>query len=96
MSENTTTTPRPYRVTLFASCMVDQLAPDVGESTVEVLEYLGVTVDFLDDQTYCGQPAFNSGFRSEAYPVAERFIEGTIVTGIHRPLEVHLIILANG
>jgi len=96
MSENTTTRPRPDRVTLFASCMVDKLAPDVGESTVEVLEYLGVTVDFLDDQTCCGQPAFNSGFRSEAYPVAERFIEGTTVTGIHGPLEVHLIILVNG
>ncbi|MBN4064204.1 (Fe-S)-binding protein [Dehalococcoides mccartyi] len=67
--------PRPDKVTLFASCMVDQLAPSVGESTVDVLEYLGVTVDFLDDQTCCGQPAFNSGFRSEAYPVAERFIE---------------------
>ena len=75
MPENTTATPRPDRVTLFASCMVDQLAPDVGESTVEVLEYLGVSVDFLDDQTCCGQPAFNSGFRSEAYPVAERFVD---------------------
>jgi L-lactate dehydrogenase complex protein LldE len=55
--------------------MVDQLAPAVGESTVEVLEHLGVTVQFLDDQTCCGQPAFNSGFRSEALPVATRFIE---------------------
>ena len=75
MPENTTVSPHPDRVTLFASCMVDQLAPNVGESTVEVLEYLGVSVDFLDAQTCCGQPAFNSGFRSEAYPVAERFIE---------------------
>ena len=32
-------------------------------------------VDFLDEQTCCGQPAFNSGFRSEARPVATRFIE---------------------
>ena len=55
--------------------MVDQLAPGVGESTVDVLEYLGITVDFLNDQTCCGQPAFNSGFRSEALPVATRFIE---------------------
>ena len=75
MPKNTTSTTRPDRVTLFASCMVDQLAPDVGESTVEILEYLGVTVDFLDNQTCCGQPAFNSGFRSEAYPVAERFVD---------------------
>jgi L-lactate dehydrogenase complex protein LldE len=55
--------------------MVDQIAPAVGESTVDVLEYLGITVNFLDDQTCCGQPAFNSGFRSEALPVATRFIE---------------------
>ncbi len=75
MPDNTSNLPRPERVTLFASCMVDQLAPSVGESTVDVLEYLGVAVDFLDDQTCCGQPAFNSGFRSEAYPVAERFVE---------------------
>ena len=65
----------PKHVTLFASCMVDQLAPSVGESTVEVLEHLGVNVHFLNDQTCCGQPAFNSGFRSEAHPVAARFIE---------------------
>jgi L-lactate dehydrogenase complex protein LldE len=75
MPENEQTKPRPERVTLFASCMVDQLAPAVGESTVDVLEYLGITVDFLDEQTCCGQPAFNSGFRSEALPVATRFIE---------------------
>jgi L-lactate dehydrogenase complex protein LldE len=75
MPENPSNQPRPDHVTLFASCMVDQLAPAIGESTVDVLEHLGVTVDFLDDQTCCGQPAFNSGFRSEAHPVAVRFIE---------------------
>ncbi len=55
--------------------MVDQLAPDVGEYTVEVLEHLGLQVDFLNEQTCCAQPAFNSGFRSEALPVARRFVE---------------------
>jgi L-lactate dehydrogenase complex protein LldE len=75
MLENPSKQPIPDHVTLFASCMVDQLAPAVGESTVDVLEHLGVTVGFIDDQTCCGQPAFNSGFRSEALPVATRFIE---------------------
>ena len=75
MPENTANSSRPERVTLFASCMVDQIAPTVGESTVDVLEHLGIAVDFLDDQTCCGQPAFNSGFRSESLPVATRFIE---------------------
>jgi L-lactate dehydrogenase complex protein LldE len=75
MPDNSSNPLRPERVTLFASCMVDQLAPSVGISTVDVLENLGVSVDFLDDQTCCGQPAFNSGFRSEAFPVAERFVD---------------------
>ena len=75
MPETSSTRARPERVTLFATCMVDQLAPDIGVSTVEVLEYLGLRVDFVDEQTCCSQPAFNSGFRSEALPVARRFVE---------------------
>ncbi|MDA1279759.1 MAG: (Fe-S)-binding protein [Chloroflexi bacterium] len=75
MPDTSPLTARPLRVTLFASCMVDQLAPGVGFSAVEVLEHLGVQVDFPGDQTCCGQPAFNSGFRSQALPVATRFIE---------------------
>ncbi len=62
-------------VTLFATCMVDQMAPSIGESTVEVLEYLGLQVNFVQEQTCCGQPAFNTGFRSESLPVAQRWLE---------------------
>lgn len=40
----------------------------------EVLERVGYTVDFPEDQTCCGQPAFNSGFRSEARTVARHFL----------------------
>ncbi len=65
----------PRRVNLFVTCLVDQLAPQVGESTVNVLESLGLKVDFLFDQTCCGQPAFNSGFRRDAREVARRFVE---------------------
>ena len=75
MRKNTSTTHKPSSVTLFASCMVDQFAPHIGEHTVDVLEHLGVTVEFASEQTCCGQPAFNSGFRSEAYPVGEKFVE---------------------
>lgn len=66
---------RPNKVTLFSTCMVEQLTPEVGRSAIEVLELLGVDVEYVDDQTCCGQPAFNSGFRSEAHPVAARFVD---------------------
>ncbi len=60
------------QASLFVSCVVDQLFPDVGESTVRVLRRLGVEVDFPAGQTCCGQPAFNSGFWNEAEPLARR------------------------
>ncbi len=75
MSETSNNNLGTRSVTLFATCMVDQISPSVGESTVEVLEHLGLDVKFLDEQTCCGQPAFNSGFRSESEPVAQRFLE---------------------
>lgn len=62
------------RVSLFITCLVDQIFPEVGMSMVSVLRRLGVEVDFPTAQTCCGQPAFNSGFNSEARDLAKRFI----------------------
>jgi len=40
-----------------------------------VLERLGYEVDFPEDQTCCGQPAFNTGYRDEARSVARHFLK---------------------
>jgi len=40
----------------------------------EVLQRIGLDVFFPEEQTCCGQPAFNSGQWQEALPVAERFV----------------------
>lgn len=45
----------------MGTCLCDAFYDDVARATVEVLEYLGVSVMFPDNQTCCGQPAFNSG-----------------------------------
>jgi len=63
------------RVALFVTCMVDQLFPKVGMAMASVLERLGYAVDFPENQTCCGQPAFNSGYRDEARTVARHFIK---------------------
>jgi L-lactate dehydrogenase complex protein LldE len=42
---------------------------------VEVLERIGYAVDFPEDQTCCGQPAFNTGYRAEARQVARHFLK---------------------
>ena len=62
------------KASLFVTCIVDQFYPDVGESTIRVLQGLGVDVDFPEEQTCCGQPAFNSGFWREAAQLARRFL----------------------
>lgn len=41
---------------------------------VKVLRELGVEVDFIEEQTCCGQPAYNSGYQDDAKAVAERFL----------------------
>ncbi len=62
------------RVSLFVTCIVDQLFPRVGLAMAEVLERVGWEVDFPEGQTCCGQPAFNSGYRDEARQVARHFL----------------------
>lgn len=42
---------------------------------VKVLEKAGVTVQYNTNQTCCGQPAFNAGFREEARDVCSKFIK---------------------
>ncbi len=62
------------RVSLFITCLVDQMFPDVGEAMVVTLRRLGVEVSFNERQTCCGQVAFNTGYRPEARSMAEHFI----------------------
>lgn len=64
----------PHRVSLFIPCFVDQLLPEVAVDTVKVLRRIGCAVDFPQDQTCCGQPAFNTGYWNDARPCAERFL----------------------
>lgn len=63
------------RVSLFVSCLVDQLEPQVGLAAATVLERAGCEVEFDPRQTCCGQPAFNSGHRAEAACVARGFLD---------------------
>ena len=68
-------TTAPRSASLFVTCIVDMLYPEIGESVVAILERLGVEVRFPAEQTCCGQPAFNSGHWDEARAIAGRNIE---------------------
>jgi L-lactate dehydrogenase complex protein LldE len=76
------------RVSLFVTCIVDQLYPKVGLAMADVLERVGWQVDFPEEQTCCGQPAFNTGYRREAAEVARHFL------GVFR--EAEYIVIPSG
>jgi L-lactate dehydrogenase complex protein LldE len=62
-------------VTLCVTCIVDQIMPEVGTATVKLLRQAGYKVTFPQEQTCCGQPFFNSGFRPQSIRLAKRLIE---------------------
>lgn len=63
------------RVALFVPCYVDQFYPQVGMASLELLEKLGLAVDFPMGQTCCGQPMANAGFESKGIPAAKNFVK---------------------
>src|SRR5947209_15241082 len=70
----------PARVSIFVTCIVDQLFPQAGIAMATVRERLGFDVHFPEAQTCCGQPAFNSGYRDDARTIARhtlRVLEGS-------------------
>ncbi len=62
-------------VTLFIQCLVDTHYPEVADAMVGVLQRLGISLTCPGDQTCCGQPAFNSGYRRQARIAAQHFID---------------------
>jgi L-lactate dehydrogenase complex protein LldE len=63
------------RVALFVTCLTDTFYPRTGIAMVKVLEHLGCTVEFPQDQTCCGQPMWNNGFHPETRKLARRMCD---------------------
>ncbi len=59
------------RVGLFPTCLVAASAPDIAIAARTLLQQQGHDVILLDAATCCGQPAWNSGQRDAARPVAD-------------------------
>ncbi|WP_265444606.1 (Fe-S)-binding protein [Flexivirga meconopsidis] len=65
----------PGRVALFATCFNDTMWPQTPKATVQLLERLGVDLDFPEAQTCCGQMLTNTGYADEAVPLVRRFVD---------------------
>ena len=69
------------RIQLFITCMIDSLFPQIGEAVFEVLSLSGVEIHFPSDQTCCGQPTYNAGYRDPARKLAKRMIGSLLRSG---------------
>jgi L-lactate dehydrogenase complex protein LldE len=63
------------KVGLFIPCYINQLYPQVGQATLELLEKLNVDVSYPSGQTCCGQPMANSGYEYESEGACNNFVE---------------------
>ncbi|WP_218730257.1 (Fe-S)-binding protein [Brochothrix thermosphacta] len=54
------------KVTIFSTCLVDMMFPEVGKAMVEVLERFGCKTDLPGSQICCGQPTYNSGYHKDS------------------------------
>ncbi len=63
------------KVQLFIPCFIDQLYPQTAFNMVKVLEKATCEVLYNSNQTCCGQPAFNAGFRDDARAVCSKFLK---------------------
>lgn len=63
------------RVGLFVTCLVDAMRPRIGFAAIRLLEAAGCEVVVPEDQTCCGQPAYNSGDRETAQTLALKLLD---------------------
>jgi L-lactate dehydrogenase complex protein LldE len=66
--------PHP-KVQLFITCLAEQFFPDTLENMVALLERLGVEPVFPPEQTCCGQPLYNSGFKKQTRGLALKWLK---------------------
>jgi len=63
------------KVALFVTCLVNLFRPSVGFAAVKLLEAAGCSVHVPENQTCCGQPAYNSGDAKAARQMARRVLD---------------------
>ena len=61
-------------VGLFIPCYVNQFYPNAAIATLQLLEKLGLDVEYPTEQTCCGQPMANSGFQHLTAETDELFV----------------------
>ena len=62
------------KIALFSTCLNDVMFPQAAQAAVHLLERLGHTVVFPQDQACCGQMHINTGYYPEAMPMIRNHV----------------------
>ncbi len=71
----TATSTEIIEVALFVTCLADLFRPSVAFDTIALLERAGCSVVVPEQQTCCGQPAYNTGAFEQTVPLAQQVIK---------------------
>lgn len=63
------------KVALFVPCLNEHFYPQTVLSMVRIFKKLELDVEYVENQTCCGQPGFNTGYFKQVTPLAVHFIE---------------------
>ncbi len=63
------------QVALFVTCLADLFRPSVAFNSIHLLESAGCEVVVPQQQTCCGQPAYNTGDYAVSVPLAKQVIK---------------------
>src|SRR5437868_4580203 len=63
------------RVGFFVTCLVDLVRPAIGFAAIKLLKGGGADVYVPPTQTCCGQPAYNSGDRTDTIALARKVVD---------------------
>lgn len=63
------------RVALFVTCLVDTMRPQAAFASVQLLQQAGCEVEVPEQQSCCGQPAYNNGDMDNARQLARHTIK---------------------
>jgi L-lactate dehydrogenase complex protein LldE len=61
-------------VSMFIPCVVDLFLPEIGEAMFRLLQRLGKTPAYHEEQTCCGQPAISAGYPLHSKKAAKHFL----------------------
>lgn len=59
------------RVYFYGTCLIDLFYPEAGLAAMDILQQESVSIIYPSEQSCCGQPAWNSGYREQAAKVIQ-------------------------